>query len=178
MEAFMIGGRIGAVAVSVAAALLLGACASPTQSERWRMTERLEAGGGAAGSAPASAVRAVFFRETGAAAKAALPINLYLDGHYQTSLVGNTYTEQSLCPGARRVAVHFNDVERRYVTKKEGALVQIGGGPVQYFRVFEDAAGQAVVQPVTPAAAQGVSSLRLLQSHTVPRVGPANCGRA
>lgn len=178
-EAFKISQRAGAVLAAAAAALLLSACAPATQVERWRMTDRVAAGSGGSGvTFPAAAVRTVFFREAGTSAKAAQPINLYLDGHYQASLVGDTYTEQSLCPGARRIAVHFNDVERRYVTKNQGALVQVGTEAVQYFRVAEDATGQAVVHPVAPAAAQGVSSLRLLQSHTVPRVAPANCTRA
>ena len=175
----MIARRVVAILASVAAAVLLTACAASTQAERWRMTDSVAATTGASPAGqPASAVRAVFFREAGSSAKAAQPINLYLEGHYQASLVGNTYTEQSLCPGARRIAVHFNDVERRYVTKTAGAAVQIGAEPVQYFRVTEDTAGQAMVQPVTAAAAQGVASLRLLQSHTVPRVIPADCGRA
>ena len=91
---------------------------------------------------------------------------------------GNTYTEQSLCPGAVRIAAQFNDVRQRYTTKTEGVPMTVGNQPVQYFRVSEDAVGNAVVNAVDGQAAQGATSLRLLQSHTLPRVVRAGCGQA
>jgi hypothetical protein len=153
----------------------LAGCAASSSLERWQVTEPVTPTTAPLPDQPASAVRVVFFREAGSSARAAQPINLYIDGHYQASLVGSTYTEQSLCPGAHRVAVHLNDVQTRYVTKTEGTPLQVGADPIQYFRVAEDAAGNAAVHPVAAAAAQGVSSLRLLQTHTVPRVVNKGC---
>ncbi|QTD45401.1 hypothetical protein [Ottowia testudinis] len=164
-------------ATATAALLVIGlaGCAASGSLERWQVTEPVTPTAVPRPDQPASAVRVVFFREAGSSAKAAQPINLYINGHYQASLVGSTYTEQSLCPGAHRVAVHLNDVRTRYVTKTEGAPLQVGADSIQYFRVVEDAAGNVAVQPVAASAAQGVSSLRLLQTHTLPRVVNRGC---
>ena len=163
--------------VCVAAAL--AGCSSTGQLEQWRMTEqRAPATSTPTTGAPAQAVRVVFFREGGSASRLDQPINLYINGHYQASLVGHTYTEQSLCPGTARIAVHFNDAQRRYVTKTEGVPMPVGNQPAQYFRVAEDAVGNAVVTAVDGSAAQSATSLRQLQSHTLPRVVRTGCGTA
>lgn len=163
--------------LGIGAALLISGCAF-NQTEHWRMTEAVAPSAvKQSENAPTEAVRAVFFRDEGSALRNDQPINLYINGHYQASLVGNTYTEQQLCPGKHRVAVHFNDVYRRYVTKLEGIPLNLGGNPVQYFRVSEDAAGNAVFQPVD-VGAEAAGNLRQLQSHTVPRVVRNGCGNA
>ncbi len=163
---------------SLCAVLVLAGCGSTGTVERWHMTdEQAPASGATAPGTPAQAVRVVFFRQAPASERAAQPINLYINGQYQASLVGSTYTEQSLCPGQQRVAVHFNDVQRRYVTKAEGLALAIGQAPTQYFRVTEDAAGQAGVRPASADEARAAGSLRLLQAHTVPRVVRNGCAR-
>ena len=166
-------------AVGVCVAMVRAGCSSTGQLEQWRMTEQKAPSASAPiAGAPAQAVRVVFFRDGGSASRLDQPINLYINGHYQASLVGNTYTEQSLCPGAVRIAAQFNDVRQRYTTKTEGVPMTVGNQPVQYFRVSEDAVGNAVVNAVDGQAAQGATSLRLLQSHTLPRVVRAGCGQA
>ncbi|MDO5693399.1 MAG: hypothetical protein Q4G70_13160 [Pseudomonadota bacterium] len=160
------------------AVVMLAGCATSGQVERWHLTEpKTPTPAEQLAQASAQPVRVVFFRQTQATEKAAQPINLYLNGQYQASLVGNTYTEQNLCPGAHRFAVAFNDVQRRYHTKEEGQPVNVGTDPMQYFRVTEDAAGQAVLQPAPASEAQTVRSLRLLQTHTLPRVIRNGCNR-
>ena len=131
----------------------------------------------AAPGASVQPVRVVFFRQPRAGDSAEQPINLYINGQYQASLVGSTYTEQNLCPGAHRLAVQFNDVQRRYVTKTEGESVAVGSAPMQYFRVTETAAGQASLQAVSAQEANAAGGLRSLQAHTVPRVVRNGCAK-
>lgn len=166
--------------LALAAGVLLAGCAGGS-IERWQMTEgRTPELSAPAGQAAASRpVQVVFFRQAPASGQAERPINLYINGHYQASLVGSTYTEQSLCPGEHRMAVHLNDVQRRYVTKAEGRAVAIAAGkPIQYFRVDEDASGQASLRPATSSEASAASSLKLLQTHTIARVPKSNCARS
>jgi hypothetical protein len=116
-------------------------------------------------------VRAVLYREAGDSAKARQPINVYLDGHYQASLIGNVYTEVMLCPGKTGVSVAFNDVTQRYVTKLISTPYVLGKDPTQYFRIAENSAGAAVIEQVSAELARGaVGSLRLQQAHTLSRV--------
>ena len=172
--------RAGVAAAVLGAACVLGllsGCAASNQVEHWRLTEQKAPAAAADENAPAQAVHVVFFRDDAASAQADQPINLYINGQYQASLVGKTYTEQSLCPGTHRVAVHFNDVRQRYTTKVEGAPVAVDHRDMQYFRISEDAAGNAVINPVDSSVAKGATGLRLLQSHTLPRVVRNGCAK-
>ncbi len=157
------------------ALLALQACStSGGQVEHWRMVE-----GKAPQSAPAAADKArqpvavVFYRDAASGPHAAAPINVYINGQYQASLVGNTYTQQSLCPGNHRLMAAREDVQRRYVSKDEGQAFAVGTEPVQYFRVSEGAGGVAAIAPATAQSAD--SSLRQLQTHTIPRVVRTGC---
>lgn len=159
-------------------ALTISGCGSTSdQVERWHMTETrrptpVEKVPGAA----RQPVRVVFFREAGKGERAQIPINLYINGQYQASLVGNTYTEQSLCPGEHGLAVHFRDVELRYMSKRESRQVAIDAEPVQYFRVSESATGAAQVSAVAGDKAAVVApTLQLLQTHTISRVVRNGC---
>ncbi len=166
------------LALALSLGLLLAGCAGGGPIERWQMTEdrtpELTAPAGQAGAS--RPVQVVFFRQAPAGGQAQRPINLYINGHYQASLVGSTYTEQSLCPGPHRMAVHLNDVQRRYVTKTEGQAIAIAADkPIQYFRVAEDGAGQASLHPATSSEASAATSLKLLQTHTIARVPKSHC---
>lgn len=167
----------GLLAAAVAG---LAGCAGGGQVERWHMTESREPQAAEAiANAPVQPVAVVFYRQVVDQARAGDPVNLYINGQYQASLVGNTYTEQSLCPGQHDLTSAFNDVTNRYETKRVAHHVQIGSEPKQYFRVSEDSAGHTVIEPVqTGAAEETVSSLRLLQTHTIPRVVRRGCAPA
>ncbi|HMN20048.1 MAG TPA: hypothetical protein PKA16_01510 [Ottowia sp.] len=169
----------GALAGAIGLALLgLQACAgSGGQAERWDMVEQRAPQPAPQATAPArQPVAVVFYREAGSGADAATPVNVYINGQYQASLVGNTYTEQALCPGSHRLKVAYNDVQRRYVSKDEGLDFAIGTEPVQYFRVTEAGAGVAAIAAVPSETAQAArTSLSELQHHTIPRVVRNGC---
>lgn len=161
---------MGAMTVAV----LSGCGSTGSQVEKWQLTESQAPS--AAEKIPGAArqpVRVVFFREAGSGAHAQTPVNLYINGQYQASLVGNTYTEQALCPGQHGLAVQMSDVNQRYTTKQHSAPVTVGLDAVQYFRVSEDAAGVARV--TTAPADTTLPSLRLLQRHTIPRIVRNGC---
>lgn len=124
-------------------------------------------------------VAVVFFREAAADARVTQPVNVYINGQYQTSLVDNNFSEYALCPGQHSLVVAINDAQQRYATKQQRSNFVVGSEPMQYFRVSEDAAGQVRVVPATTAAAQAaVPSLRTRQAHTISRVTRTGCPAA
>lgn len=160
------------------AMLVLQACTTGATTPHWQLVEERspQLAPEAEGSAP-QPVAVVFYRELGAETETSRPINIYINGQYQASLVGNTYTEQMLCPGEQQLMVAFNDVSQRYVNKEEGWVFDIDTRPIQYFRVADDGAGGAVISQVdgeTAEAAKG--SLQERQVHTISRVVNRGCG--
>lgn len=170
--------RIGAAGVVGLSLLALQACSTSGGAvERWTMVEDRAPQPAATVAAPArQPVAVVFYREAGQGEHAHRPINVYINGQYQASLVGNTYTEQTLCPGSHRLQVAYNDVQQRYVSKDGGLEHAIGTEPVQYFRVTETGANVAGLTSVPAETAQAASaSLSELQRHTIPRVVRNGC---
>ena len=111
---------------------LAGCAGSGSAVEKWHLTESREPSApSAVAGAVVQPVRAVLYREAGDSAKARQPINVYLDGHYQASLIGDVYTEVMLCPGKTGVSVAFNDVTQRYVTKLISTPYVLGKDPTQ-----------------------------------------------
>ena len=167
--------RFGLAGVAGLALLGLQACStSGGQVEHWRMVEgRAPQSAPPAGGTERQPVAVVFYRDAASGPHAASPINVYINGQYQASLVGNTYTEQALCPGSHRLMVARDDVQRRYVSKDEGQSFAVGTEPVQYYRVSEGSAGVAAIAPSNAQAAG--ASVRELQKHTVPRVVSNGC---
>lgn len=118
----------------------------------------------------------IFFRELPAGRELDRPINVYIDGHYQASLVGNAFTRAQLCPGEHRLAVALNDVERRYLTKEEGLLFKVEPGGPRYYRVGDSPTGVVTLTAVTEAdVPTNVQSLAVRQSHAVPRLPRTEC---
>jgi len=154
--------------------MLLGCAGSGGPVEKWQMTkdEVPRAAQGQPGAMKPVAV--VFYREAGGA-NANQPVNVYVNGQYQASLVGNTYTEQSLCPGQHTLAAHFNDVAQRYSTKLAGQSIRIDDRPMQYFKVTEGAGGQANLTPVSADQIGRITSLQVRQAHTLARVTRSGC---
>ena len=172
----LLAGRCGLVAALVVLGLA-GCAGSGSAVEKWHLTESREPSApSAVAGAVVQPVRAVLYREAGDSAKARQPINVYLDGHYQASLIGNVYTEVMLCPGKTGVSVAFDDVTQRYVTKLISTPYVLGKDPTQYFRIAENSAGAAVIEQVSAELARGaVGSLRLQQAHTLSRVVHGSC---
>lgn len=171
------GVRLGLAGVAGMALLGLQACSTAGgQVEQWHMVEGRapHSAQPAAGAGP-QPVAVVFYRDVVSGSHAAAPINVYINGQYQTSLVGQTYTQQALCPGNHRMMAAREDVQRRYVSKDEGQSFKVGTEPVQYFRVSEGNGGVASIAPATAQAVAANANLRQLQTHTVPRVIRNGC---
>ncbi len=166
-----------AVVASMVALGLAGCAGQGTGVEKWHMTnERAPSADAPPPGAPAQAVRAVLYREAGQSAKARQPINVYIDGHYQASLIGDVYTETVVCSGKMGLSVAFNDVNQRYATKLVSTRYAVGSGAVQYFRVSETAAGVASIEQLPADTARAaIGSLRLQQAHTISRVTSEAC---
>lgn len=171
------GVRLGLGSLAGIALLGLQACSSTSgQVEHWRMVEsRAPQSVAPSKGSMLKPVAVVFFRDSVSGANATAPINVYLNGQYQTSLVGHTFTQQDLCPGNHRMMAAREDVRRRYVSKDEGQSFAVGTEPIQYFRVSEGAGGEVRIEPATAQAAAARAGLRQLQTHTVPRVVRNGC---
>ena len=146
--------------------------------ERWDLTEARQphANQNVQATDPALPVSVIIYRVAKEDARLSDPINLYIDKHYQASLIGNTYTEQWLCPGDRLFSVAFNDVTNRHTSREQGVLLPVQAVPVQYFVISQNEQGQAVIQPASQEqAAQYKNSLKRLQKHTIPRVVTKAC---
>lgn len=170
----MEGGRLG-MAGALLLGLLLGVsgCSTGSTVERWELFEAASSGA----KSQDDAVDLVFFRELPTGRQVDRPINVYIDGHYQASLVGNAFTRAQLCPGEHRLAVALNDVERRYMTKDEGLPFKVERGGSRYFRVADTQAGVVTLTAVAEAEVPSVvQSLATRQSHAVPRLPRTECG--
>jgi len=147
-------------------------CSTGSAVERWQLFELASS----SAKSQDGAVEIVFFRELSSGRQLDRPINVYIDGHYHASLVGNAFTRARLCPGEHRLAVALNDFERRYLTKEEGFLFKVEPGGPRYFRVAVTQSGVATLTAVTEAEAQSAAqSLATRQSHTVSRLPRADC---
>ncbi|MGB3070630.1 MAG: hypothetical protein WBC18_18895 [Ottowia sp.] len=154
--------------------LLLGCAGAGGPVEKWQMTKDQAPQAAQAQPGAMKPVAVVFYREAGGA-NAKQPVNVYVNGQYQASLVGNTYTEQNLCPGQHTLAAHFNDVAQRYSTKLAGRPAHIDSRPMQYFKVTEGTDGQATLTPVAADQAARLTSLQVRQAHTLARVTRSGC---
>ena len=144
--------------------------------ERWELTQVRQPNKGAEVTDPSRPVSVIFYRIAEDSTRLSDPINLYIDKHYQASLIGNTYTEQWLCPGERLFSVAFNDVNNRHISRERGVLLPVQAVAVQHFVISQNEQGQAVIQPASQEqAAQYKSSLKRLQKHTIPRVVTKAC---
>lgn len=154
--------------------LVLGVagCSTGSTVERWQLFESASS----SAKSQDEVVDLVFFRELPTGRQVDRPINVYIDGHYQASLVGNAFTRAQLCPGEHRLAVALNDVERRYLTKEEGLPFKVERGGPRYFRVADTQAGVVTLTAVAEAEVPStVQSLATRQSHAVPRLPRAEC---
>lgn len=132
---------------------------------------------GIVGQDVAATVVAVFYRDPVPAGKQGNPLNIYINGHYQASLLGNTFTEQQLRAGEHRLMAVFNDVDQRYVNKDAGAMFKVGQNPVQYFRIGMEAEVPQI-QMVDNATGQLALKGRNRQDHTVPRTSASQAAIA
>jgi OOP family OmpA-OmpF porin len=165
--------RLG-LAGFVLLALILGStgCSTGSAVERWQLFESASSGA----KSQDVAVELLFFRELPSGRQLDRPINVYIDGHYQASLVGNAFTRAQLCPGEHRLAVAVNDVERRYLTKEEGLPFKVEPGGPRYFRVADTQSGVVTLTAVAEAEVPtAVQSLATRQSHAVPRLPRTDC---
>ncbi|QTD44846.1 hypothetical protein [Ottowia testudinis] len=173
--------------VTLFAALALAGCASSDGAiERWDLSKSAEAGSGGNTIRGADAIpvksdqktAVVFVRQVVAPTRAAEPANIYINGRYQTSLVGNVFTEVPLCAGQHSFVAAYSDYQRDYNTKSVVLPFTVKAGPAQYFLVTEDAQGLARLEPMPAeqgkAAADGV---KRLQTHAVSRAVDRGCAR-
>ncbi|MCP1773044.1 outer membrane protein OmpA-like peptidoglycan-associated protein [Neisseria perflava] len=111
----------------------------------------------------------VFFRgETGDPKKA---VNIYVNGEYHTSLQQDGYSQLEVCAQPQRIGAYVTGTDNRYEGKATGGQTyELPNGQVAYFRVVDDEAGQAVLQPVDAETAKSEIHGDKYQNNTLSRV--------
>lgn len=119
------------------------------------------------------AVDVFFFRKVGSSEGSAIPINLYVNGQYQASLVDKAYTKVRLCPGQHTVSAYAGDVRNKYAAKNAGNAYTVAANTANYFEVVPVQQGAAQVSASNESAMGEVGHR---QSHTISRVVNPKCG--
>lgn len=110
-----------------------------------------------------------FYRPTSVLAPQ--PVNIYLDGHYHTSLLRGGFAETCMLPGAMAVQSVLDDASRLHTGKQEaGQRIQFDAGKTIYLRLQESAYAPPSLQAVNASTAQMELKNIRRQIHTVSRV--------
>jgi OOP family OmpA-OmpF porin len=110
-----------------------------------------------------------FYRPTSVLAPQ--PVNIYLDGHYHTSLLRGGFAETCMVPGAMAVQSVLDDASRLHTGKKDtGQRIQFDAGKTVYLRLQESAYAPPSLQMVNASTAQMELKNIRRQIHTVSRV--------
>jgi len=124
----------------------------------------------------ASQARLVLYRA--AAPGEATPINIYVNGEYQASLLGGAYTNVDVCAGPVRLVASVSDANRAYADKAQaGVAVALLDGSTRYFSV-QPSPGGASLTPVDASVARQALGQLPRQSHTLSRVDAPKCAPA
>lgn len=99
------------------------------------------------------------------------PLNIYIDGRFQASLLPGAYTEQVICSAGFHLNVVPGDVIADYTAREMRGQPYRPTGEPAYFRVSADSAG-ASVSPVDRLQAQSELARMERQVHTISRVVP------
>lgn len=98
------------------------------------------------------------------------PVNIYLDGHYHTSLLKGGFSEFCAIPGAIAVQAVLDDASRQHLGKQDsGQRLQFDAGKTLFLRLLESTYGTPSLQVVTAAAAQMELKNSRRQIHTISR---------
>lgn len=161
---------------------LSGMCVGMAQAQNGRDTAtsnissvNIEAYGDLfAGTKPVGSQLSKVFIYRPTAVLAPQPVNVYLDGHYHTSLLRGGFSETCMLPGAMSVQAVLDDASRQHVGKQEaGQRIQFDAGKTVYLRLQESAYAPPSLQLVNVAAAQAELRNIRRQIHTVSRVKAA-----
>lgn len=157
------------------AALLVGGCAGSSQHriENWRNTDGSYTPDYALLEKQKQAVDVYIFRQPAAGSELRSPVNIYVNGEYQGSLVNNAYTLVRLCPGSHTLSAWAADASDRYRGKKAGSEFTIAAGSPAYFEAGSAPRGAVSLRQSDAQAMHGVSRR---QSHTIARVSNPKCG--
>lgn len=98
------------------------------------------------------------------------PVNIYLDGHYHTSLLKGGFSEFCVTPGAMPVQTVLDDASRQHLGKQDpGQRLQFDAGKTLFLRLQESAYASPSLQVVNATAAQMELKNARRQIHTISR---------
>jgi OmpA-OmpF porin, OOP family len=123
-----------------------------------------------ASTKPVSAQLSKVFLYRSTSVLAPQPVNIYLDGHYHTSLLRGGFSETCVLPGNLAVQSVLDDAGRLHLGKQEaGQRIQFDAGKTIYLRIQESAYAPPMLQAVNVTAAQKELASIRRQIHTVSR---------
>ena len=123
-------------------------------------------------AAPAEQTRVFVYRSNQAAN--ALPINIYLNGHYHASLLRGGFTEFCAAPGSVNIKAALDDASRLHTSKLDaGQRLVLKAGQTVFLKVDESAS--PAVNLLSGTAAQTKEDLQSTrrQIHTISRAKAA-----
>jgi len=171
--------------IALAGAMLLGLAASPAFAQQYDDTMAVSAAGTQAGKvfgmsyAPvgqiaADQVQVVYYRaQTRGNGKAA---NVYVDGHYQTSLLPNGYTTFCVQPGNHTLGAYLNDAPQYRGKTKNVYEANLKEGATYFLKVQEGGNGAPVaVSREQTVSCRAVSSRMPIRSFTASVPTACSC---
>jgi ketosteroid isomerase-like protein len=166
--------RISGGLLSIAAALLLAACASNTAQSDGAVklapvfAEPLNK---SEGQSTAKGQATMIFYRPGSATFTGtdLPLNVYVNQRFLSSLLPGGYVEHINCPGSIEIAAVFDDARIRHLGKNGHEIsVPIEAGKTYYFKLETNGSASEVKPVQVPADAVFLSDYRR-QAHVLPR---------
>jgi ketosteroid isomerase-like protein len=165
--------RISSSLLAIAAALLLAACASNSAQENVTKSATVfaEPLNQSAGKPTAKNQAALIFYRPGSATFTGtdLPLNVYVNERFLSSLLPGGYVEHINCPGSVEIAAVFDDARIRHLGKNGHEVsVPIEAGKTYYFKLEANGSANEVKPVQVPADAVFLSDYRR-QAHVLPR---------
>jgi len=160
--------------LTIAAALLLAACASNSAQENVTKSATVFAeplNQNAGKPTTKNQATLIFYRPGSATFTGTdLPLNVYVNERFLSSLLPGGYVEHINCPGSVEIAAVFDDARIRHMGKNGHEVsVTLEAGKTYYFKLEANGSANEVKPAPVPADAVFLSDYRR-QAHVLPRV--------
>lgn len=121
-----------------------------------------------AGQVAADQVQVIYYRQQVSGGAARPAANVYLDGHYQTSLLPNGYTTFCVKPGMHTLGAYQNDAPEYRGKTQDIYKADLKAGTTYFLKVSEDGRSGAPVAIARPQAERELQGARA-QVHALAR---------
>lgn len=128
-----------------------------------------------AGQIAADQVQVIYYRQQVSGGAPRPTANVYIDGHYQTSLLPNGYTSFCVKPGMHTLGAYQNDAPQYRGKTQDLYRADLRAGTTYFLKVSEDGSGAPVPVP-RPQAEQELQGVHA-QVHALSRAATTEACR-